>query len=126
MTGKRRKAKPLDKRETKLIEDAKAGELHGFAAGVACGVCGDRVQAVMARSWAAARDGEGVCVDCVVGKVEQVAVAVAEVVDTIVTPPAAEATASAAEYHERPKRKRRRRSTNERLDGKAGTVSEEA
>ena len=118
MTGKRH--------EAQLIEDAKAGELHGFAAGVVCAVCGARVQAVMARSWAAARDGEGVCDGCLLEACrEQV------VVDAIVAPPVAEAIASVAPDHEilseeeapndpqetEPKRKRRR--------GKAGKVSEE-
>ena len=143
MTGKRRRAQ--------LVEDAKAGELHGFAAGVACGVCGDRVQAVMAPSWAAARDGHGVCVRCVAekatskperaisrpGRDERHELPLHEAEDMIVAPPVAEAIASVALDHdervqtlsveEAPKSKRKRRlSTEERLSGKAGEVPEEA
>jgi len=129
MTGKRRRAQ--------LVEDAKAGELHGFAAGVACGVCGDRVQAVMAPSWAAARDGHGVCDGCLLEACrEQVATLLEEqqsdAASVVIAPPVAEAIASVAPDHgtlseeeprplespeTKPKRKRR---------GEAGKVPEEA
>lgn len=37
---------------------------HCFARGVKCRRCGKTVQCVRAESWYAARDGEGVCEEC--------------------------------------------------------------
>lgn len=103
------------------------GKRHSFAAGVVCSVCGKRVLSVMARSWAAARDGEGVCEGCLavratispVAEPEAVRIPEGDAGDVTVVPPVAEAIVSEKPSGPAKTMRKRRR-------GKAGKVPEEA